>query len=80
MSEYSGKSKTKKAKVLVFNENLGIGILQILESKERVRFNYKNLKGIEGFKILFPGDIVEIRETGNNLEVRKISEGPIRID
>lgn len=80
MSEFSGKSKTKKAKVLVFNENLGFGILQVLGSKERIRFNYKNLKGIDGFKILFPGDIVEITKIGNNLEVRKISESPIRID
>lgn len=81
MSESSGKSsRTKKAKILIFNENLGTGILKIIGSSEKIRFSYRDLIGPEGFKILFPGDLVEVYFKEGRIEIRKINESPLRID
>jgi cold shock CspA family protein len=80
MSESSGINRTKKAKVLIFNENLGNGILQVIGSSEKIRFSYRDLIDAEGFKILFPGDLVEVRFKEGRIEVRKIDESPLRID
>ncbi len=68
-------------KVVFFNENLGTGIIRLDTSSRRIKFNYKSLDdGIEGFKILFPGDRVQVLYSNNKVKVNKIGESLVRAD
>ncbi len=51
----------KRAKVLFFDDNRGRGVLKILDTGERINVSYKNIQ-MEGFKVLFEGQIVEVEE------------------
>jgi len=76
-----GKSKDPLlGKVLQFNENLGIGVVKIIGQEERLKFTYREVEGEEGFKILFPGDMVEIFKNGKKVRIRKIGENLVRTD
>ncbi len=58
----------KKAKVLFFDDNRGRGIIKILDSGERFSVDYKHIK-MEGFKVLYEGQIVIVEMDGDKLTV-----------
>ena len=65
----------KKAKVLFFDDNRGRGLLKILETGERINVRYKNIQ-MEGFKVLYEGQIVEVEERdGEYLVYTEIEDG-----
>ena len=65
----------KRAKVLFFDDNRGRGLLKILETGERINVSYKNIQ-MEGFKVLFEGQIVEVEEKdGEYLVYTEIEDG-----
>jgi len=65
----------KRAKVLFFDDNRGRGLLKILETGERINVSYKNIQ-IEGFKVLFEGQIVEVEEKdGEYMVYTEIEDG-----
>ncbi len=70
----------KIAKVLVFNENLGEGIALVYSTGEKIRFSYREIEGIDGFKILFPGDVVKVIQKGKKKKILKVYESQIRTD
>jgi cold shock CspA family protein len=70
----------KRGKVIFFNESLGTGILRLDYSNEKIRFNYRDLDGAEGFRILFPGDIVQVSIQNGKIKVKKIGESYLRAD
>ncbi len=49
----------RKAKVLFFDDNRGRGTIKLLDSGERFPIGYKNIS-MEGFKVLYEGQIVEV--------------------
>jgi len=65
----------KRAKVLFFDDNRGRGLLKILDTGERINVSYKNIQ-MEGFKVLFEGQIVEVEEKdGEYLVYTEIEDG-----
>ncbi len=60
--------KRKKGKVLFFDDNRGRGVVKILDSGERLSFDYKHIK-MEGFKILYEGQIVTVEMEGDTVTV-----------
>ncbi len=65
----------KRAKVLFFDDNRGRGLLKILETGERINVSYKNIQ-MEGFKVLFEGQIVEVEDKdGEYLVYTEIEDG-----
>uniref|UniRef100_A0A7C2K5C9 Cold-shock protein n=1 Tax=candidate division WOR-3 bacterium TaxID=2052148 RepID=A0A7C2K5C9_UNCW3 len=74
------RNRIVKATVIYFNENLGSGIARIENTQERIRFSYKEIEGMEGFRLLFAGDKIEIIFTEQGKKVRKLSESPLRAD
>ena len=65
----------KRAKVLFFDDNRGRGLLKILDTGERINVGYKNIR-MEGFKVLFEGQIVEVEEKdGEYLVYTEIENG-----
>ncbi|RKZ00401.1 MAG: hypothetical protein DRQ10_04255 [Candidatus Hydrothermota bacterium] len=61
------------AKVLVFDENLGRGIIRLLDTGERIRITHKDIDE-DGFKILFEGEVVEVyRSKDGSLKIRRIN-------
>ncbi len=63
----------RKAKVLHFDDNKGRGILKILQTGERVTVDYKNIK-MEGYKVLFEGQIVNIIYHNGELVVEPVED------
>jgi len=65
-----GERKVLLAKVLLFDDNLGRGIVELLETKEKVRISHKEIEG-EGFKVLDEGEIVELIFENDKKKVRR---------
>ena len=74
------KNRIVQATVIYFNESLGSGIAKVEGAEERIRFTYKEIEGLEGFKLLFVGDKIEIHFTEHGKRVKRISESPLRTD
>ncbi len=63
----------KKAKVLFFDDNRGRGIIKLLDSGERISIDYKSIN-MEGFKVLYEGQIVEVEFENGEILVKPMEE------
>ena len=67
------RAKPRLAKVLVFDENLGRGIIRFLDTGERIRITHRDIDE-DRFKILFEGEVVEVyKSKDGSLKIRRIN-------
>ena len=63
----------RKAKVLFFDDNRGRGVIKLLDSGERFSIDYKSIS-MEGFKVLYEGQIVEVVIEDRGIFVKPLEE------
>ncbi len=54
--------------VLHFDDNLGRGIIRIIETGERIKVTHKDVE-MEGFVVLSEGEKVKILRDGNRIRI-----------
>ncbi len=60
--------------VLFFDDNLGRGVIRLLDTGERLKISHRDIED-EGFVVLFEGELVEIEFREGGFKVKPLRDG-----
>jgi len=64
-------------KVIQFDDNLGRGVIRLIESGQRLKITHRDIVG-DGFVVLIEGELVEVEQDDGRIRVwplRKSTDG-----
>jgi len=60
-------------KVIQFDDNLGRGVIRLIESGQRLKITHRDIVG-DGFVVLIEGELVEVERDNGRIRIRPFRE------